>query len=93
MNLKFYLVTWVPLAVVVGVLAIYRNMMASHEDETIHVLDGDAQEVVAQSKLSHKLEIIERWGKALTVVVVVYGLVIGVMYLYYVWQQGAKLPG
>jgi cytochrome c biogenesis factor len=93
MNLTFYFVTWIPLAVVVGVLAIYRNMVASHEDESIHVLDGDAPQVAAQVKLSHKLEVIERWGKALTAVVVVYGLVIGVLYLYYVWQQGAKLPG
>jgi hypothetical protein len=93
MNLTFYLATWIPLAVLVGVLAIYRNMMASHEDETIHVLDGDAPQVAAQVKLSHKLEVIERWGKILTMIVVVYGLTIGAMYLYYVWQQGAKLPG
>lgn len=93
MNLTFYLVTWVPLAVVVGVLAIYRNMMASHEDETIHVLDGDTPQIAAQVKLSHKLEAIERWGKILTAFVVIYGLGIAAMYLYYVWQQGAKLPG
>jgi hypothetical protein len=93
MHLTFLLATWIPLVVVVGVLAIYRNMMASHEDETIHVLDGDAPQVAAQAKLSRKLEVIERWGKILTTIVVVYGLIIGVMYLYYVWQQGAKLPG
>jgi hypothetical protein len=93
MHLTFLLATWIPLVVVVGVLAIYRNMMASHEDETIHVLDGDAPQVAAQAKLSRKLEVIERWGKILTAIVVVYGLIIGVMYLYYVWQQGAKLPG
>ncbi|HVA01017.1 MAG TPA: hypothetical protein VMV34_05090 [Terriglobia bacterium] len=93
MNLVPYLVTWIPLAVVVLVLAIYRNMMASHEDETIHVLEGDAPAVTAQVKLSRKLQVIERWGKILTVVVVVYGLVIAGMYLYFIWQQGAKLPG
>jgi hypothetical protein len=93
MNLTFYLATWIPLAVVVGALGLYRNMMASHEDESIHVLDGDAPQVAEQAKLSHKLEVIERWGKILTVILVVYGLIIGVMYLYYVWQQGAKLPG
>jgi len=93
MNLTLYLATWIPLVVVVGVLAIYRNMMASHEDETIHVLDGDAPQVAVQVRLSRKLEVIERWGKILTTVVVVYGLIIGAMYLYYIWQQGAKLPG
>jgi len=92
MNLTFYLATWIPLAVVVAALAIYRNMMASHEDESLHVLDGDAPQVAAQIKLSHRLEVIERWGKILTAVLVTYGLVIGVMYLYFVWQQGAKLP-
>ena len=93
MNLTFYLATWIPLAVVVGALAIYRNMMASHEDETIHVLDGDTPQIAAQMKLSHKLEVIERWGKILTVIVIIYGLGIASMYLYYVWQQGGKLPG
>lgn len=93
MNLVPYLATWIPLAVVVAVLAIYRNMMASHEDETIHVLESDAAQVTTQVKLSHKLELIERWGKILTVVVVVYGLFIAGMYLYNIWQQGAKLPG
>ncbi len=93
MHLTLYLATWIPLVVLVGVLAIYRNMMASHEDESIHVLDGDAPQVAAQAKLSHRLEAVERWGKILTTVVIVYGLVIGAMYLYYIWQQGAKLPG
>ncbi len=93
MNLVPYLVTWIPLAVVVLVLAIYRNVIASREDETIHVLESDASAVSAQVNLSHKLEVVERWGKILTVVVVVYGLAIAGMYLYYIWQQGAKLPG
>jgi hypothetical protein len=93
MNLVPYLVTWIPLAVIVLLLAIYRNMIASHEDETIHVLDGDAPAVAEQVKLSRKLELIERWGKLLTIVVVVYGLVIASMYLYFIWQQGAQLPG
>ena len=93
MHLTLYLATWIPLVVLVGVLAIYRNMMASHEDESIHVLEGDAPQVAAQAKLSHKLEVIERWGKILTTIVIVYGLIIGAMYLYYIWQEGAKLPG
>jgi hypothetical protein len=93
MNLVPYLVTWIPLAVIVLLLAIYRNMMASHEDETIHVLDRDTPAVAEQVKLSRKLELIERWGKLLTIVVVVYGLVIASMYLYFIWQQGAQLPG
>jgi hypothetical protein len=93
MNLVPYLVTWIPLAVIVLVLAIYRNIVASHEDETIHVLESDAPAVTAQVNLSRKLQVIERWGKIFTVVVVVYGLAIAGMYLYFIWQQGAKLPG
>lgn len=93
MNLTPYLATWIPLVVVVAILAIYRNVIASHEDETIHVLAGDAPQVAAQAKLSRRLETIERWGKMLTVILVVYGLLIVAMYSYYLWQQGAKLPG
>lgn len=93
MNLVPYVATWIPLAVVVVVLAVYRSLIASHEDETIHVLEGDAPAVTAQVKLSRKLGRVERWGKILTVIVVVYGLIIAGMYLYNIWQQGAKLPG
>lgn len=93
MNLTLYLATWIPLAVIVGVLAIYRNSMASHEDESIHVLAGDSSQAAAQTKLSRKLEVIERWGKILTAILVVYGLYIAGMYLLFVWQQGSKLPG
>jgi len=93
MNLTFYLATWIPLAIFVGILAIYRNMLASHEDDSLHVLEGDAKQVAAQARFSHRLETIERIGKTLTILVVAYGLAIGALYLYHVWQQGAKLPG
>jgi hypothetical protein len=93
MNLIPYILTWIPLAVVVLALAIYRMVVASHEDETIHIREDEAAAVASQVKLGRRLELIELWGKVLTVVVVLYGLVIGAMYLYYVWQQGAKLPG
>jgi hypothetical protein len=68
-------------------------MMASHEDETIHVLESDAPAVTAPVKCSRRLELIERRGKIHTVVVVLDGLVIAGMYLYNIWQQGAELPG
>ena len=93
MNLFPYVVTWVPLVVIVVVLAIYYNVAAGHEDDTIHVLESDAPSVAAQVKLTRKLEMIERWGKGLTAVVVVYGLVILGIYLHFMWQQGARIPG
>lgn len=93
MNFAPYLATWIPLAVFVGALALYRNMLASHEDETIHVLESDAPAAAAQAKLSRKLQIVERWGKLLTIVVILYGLVIAGMYFYLMWQQGSQLPG
>jgi hypothetical protein len=93
MNLFPYVVTWVPLGVIVVVLAIYYNVVAGQEDDTIHVLESDAPSVAAQVKLTRKLEMIERWGKGLTAVVVVYGLVILGIYLHFMWQQGARIPG
>jgi len=36
--------------------------------------------------LAHRLEMIDKWGKMLTVVVAVYGLALGAIYLYQAWK-------
>ena len=61
-----------------------RRVVASHEDDNLHVLDGGGanQTVVAQ-----KLDQIDKWGKLLTVIAVVYGVLLGVAYAYQAWVQ------
>lgn len=80
-----YLVLWGLLAASVVALIIWRKAVASEEDDSLHVLDGEVASVSHQTALAQKLEQIDRWGKLLTIVTVVFGLVIAGLYLYQMW--------
>jgi hypothetical protein len=90
MNLSVHVVIWAVLGAVVIGLAIYRNLLGIHE--TIpHVSQGRASGVTEQKEELKKEEVIERWGKWLTVIVVAYGLVLGAAYLYRIWEHGSRV--
>jgi hypothetical protein len=91
MNLTSYVVGWGVLGVVVLALAIYRASVAGHEDDSLHVMAGEAPVIVEQQKLGKKIEHIELWGKSLTVVLVVYGLALVGIYLYHAWLQSGSI--
>jgi len=82
-NLLPYAVFWAVLALVVLFLIIYRRTVTSREDDSIHLEGGIASDQVT---LAHRLELIDRWGKTLTVVAVVFGLALAALYLYQVWN-------
>jgi len=86
MNLIPYIVGWAILGIVVLGLAIYRARVAGHEDDSLHMMAGEASIIVEQQKLGKKIEHIELWGKSLTVLLVVYGLAPAGIYLYHPWQ-------
>jgi len=79
MNILPLLIVWVVLALVVLSLFIWRQSVASHEDDSLHVMRG---ELTQQTSLSQKLDVIDKWGKILTVVAVVFGLLIAAAYVY-----------
>jgi len=88
MNIDFrpFIILWAVLAAVVIALIFYRRSVAQAEDDSLHVLEGPKvaeQQVV----MAHKLEVIDKWGKVLTVVVVVFGAILGALYLYQSWVQ------
>ena len=83
-NLLPYAVFWGVLALVVVSLIIYRKSVSSREDDSIH-LEGSAP--ADQVALDHRLAVIDRWGKTLTVIAVVYGVALGAIYLYQVWNN------
>jgi len=93
MNLTIYIWTWAILAVVVLGLALYRFSLAGHEDESLHVSAVEARQVVEQQQVFGKLNRVEFWGKLLTIVVVLYGLVIAGAYLYHAWTQSGQVQG
>src|SRR5450759_1420697 len=61
------LVVWIALALVVLALFIWRQVLSSHEDDSLHVMHGA---LAQQTSLAQKLETIDKWGKILTVITV-----------------------
>ncbi|MBI1895584.1 MAG: hypothetical protein HYZ57_19665 [Acidobacteria bacterium] len=90
--LKVMLVSWISLALVVIALALYRHLVAKKEDDSLHVRDDETVLVSQQNAVAHRLAWIDRWGKSLTVLAVLYGLLIAGIYFFNVWQaQSHKL--
>ena len=89
MNFTTYLAVWSLFAVVVLALAIYRKMLSVREDDSIHVSLGSADLIPQQVANAHRIDVVEKWGKSLTAVVVLTGLVLAGIYFYGVWQAGA----
>ena len=77
-----HIAVWAVLTTVVVILAIYRRRLDLRVDETIHVLDSEAASIPQQEEVSKKLIVIDRWGKILTVVAVLYLLGIAAAYVY-----------
>ncbi|HTT60475.1 MAG TPA: hypothetical protein VMG35_01490 [Bryobacteraceae bacterium] len=83
-NLLPYAIFWGVLAIVVLFLIIYRKSVSAREDDSIHLEGGMPSEQVA---LAHKLGVIDRWGKLLTVIVAIFGVALAAIYLYQTWNN------
>ena len=83
-NLLPYALFWVVLALIVIALVIYRRSVTMREDDSIHLEGGMPSE---QITLAHRVEIIDRWGKALTVLAAIYGLALAALYVYQLWTN------
>jgi membrane protein YdbS with pleckstrin-like domain len=79
MSLLPLLIVWVVLALGVLTLFLWRQAVARSEDDSLHVMHGT---ITSQTSLSQKLDVIDKWGKLLTVITVVLGLVIAIAYVY-----------
>jgi hypothetical protein len=87
-NFIMLLSSWGVLALIVLILAAYRSQLGRKEDDTIHI-GADAADpsvLTQQVKTAQQIDSVERWGKTLTVVLVLYGVVLGCYYLYSFWQ-------
>ena len=86
MNTNFvpFLVLWGAMALSVLALIIWRRQVAQNEDDSLHVLHSETA-VPQQVAVAHKLEVIDKWGKLLTIVTVAAGLAIAGVYFYQLW--------
>jgi hypothetical protein len=72
---------------VVVFLAIYRRRINAEVDENLHVLDAEAQAIPTQELVARKLAVVDRWGKILTVISVLYLLGMAAVYVYSSFQD------
>jgi hypothetical protein len=89
-NLIPFGATWIALASAVLILAVYRHRLSSQEDDTLHVSDPQASQITKQALAAHRIEVIDRWGKTLTLIGAVYGLLLGAAYFYQYWMQSSQ---
>ena len=93
MNLTFVVTVWAALGIVTLALAIYRSAFAAHsEEDVVRLGPGEEREIPKQVALAHKMDVIDRWGKILTIVVVVIGLGLAAAYLYQAWLDPSSVP-
>ena len=88
--MPYLFVVWCILAVAVLSMAGYRKLVANHEDDLVHLGDGDARLISNQRNVGERLSSIDKWGKILTIVTVVFGVVLGSIYLYQGWVESAQ---
>jgi len=86
-----FLIGWIAFGLVVLGLAIYRKSLASHEQDWVHLAAGEENMVGQQVELAQRLKAIDRWGIWLTVVLAVYGLIIGSVFIMRVWEAQKTL--
>lgn len=88
-NLTPYAIVWGVLALIVIFLAFWRRHVASQEDDTLHVT-GPETVLSQQMTVARKLELIDRWGKVLTVILAITGLILAVLYGMYIWEATSR---
>jgi hypothetical protein len=86
-NLLPFTLLWMVLAVAVIGLILYRAWIAKTEDDSLHLHQSEIGLVSQQAATAQRLEVIDRWGQALTVIALLYGLAIGAGYLYQDWLR------
>jgi hypothetical protein len=91
-NLLPYIAIWCVCALAVLGLALYRKILTFHgDDEFLHLAAGEERLIPQQVALAHRLDVIDRWGKALTVFTAGAGLAIAAVFLYQAWQASLMI--
>jgi hypothetical protein len=85
MNIDFtpFAIVWVVFAVVIAGLLMYRRLVREHEEDTLFL--SNPREEARQMVIAHRLDVIDRWGKLLTIVAAVYSVLLVGAYAYHVW--------
>jgi len=90
-NLTGFVLGWAVLTLGVCGLAIYRKFFSSKEEAPPEMFGNDTL-IHHQEDVAHRLDAIDKWGKALTVVAFVYGIALAGVYFYNVWMESTRVP-
>lgn len=90
LNLTPFVVLAAVMVLTVVVLIVIRQAIARKEDDTLHVLHG-ATVVPQQESVAHKLDFIDKWGKMLTIITVIYCSIVGALFVYQQWLRASNL--
>jgi len=85
MNFTTLFGLWGAVALATAGLALYRKFVSNKESDIVHIAAGEEKLIPGQFALANKMDTIDRWGKSLTFVTVVFGLVVAAAYLYRGW--------
>lgn len=88
-NLLPYAMVWLVLLIAVIALAFMRKHVAAQEDDTIHLGGGSETAIEHQKETAKKLAKLDLWGKVLTVIMVVTGLALGIIYGVRMWEASS----
>ena len=86
-----FLIGWIVFGLVVLGLALYRKSVASKEEDWVHLGAGEEKMVGQQVEIAQRLKVIDRWGIWLTVVLALYGLIIGGIFILRAWDAQKTL--
>jgi cytochrome b subunit of formate dehydrogenase len=86
-NLSPFVIAWGILALVVIVLGFMRKNVSAEEDDTLHLGGGSEQAVAHQQAVAKKLAALDKWGKLLTVLLAVTGVVLTIAYFMQMWES------
>ena len=88
--MPFALVVWLAIASAVIGLAVYRKLIARNEDDSIHIGEGDRPRVAMQAAIAGRLDLVDKWGKALTVIAVALGAILAAITVYQTWIDTSR---
>lgn len=73
-------------------LAVYRWLIAKGEQDIVRLGPGEGRDVSEQVDLDRRLKSVDSWGKTLTALTVVVGLILAGMYLNMAWHDPSSVP-
>jgi uncharacterized protein YceK len=84
-------IVWAVLTILVISLAVFLKIAARNESSFVHLADSEVGSISQQTTVAHKLDKIDYWGKALTIVDVGFFAVLFGIVLFNAWRSSMEL--